>query len=123
MCSVAHRVFFGMRFHLGLAPIKRLPEAVHILKHGIVSDRLCIFPFHFILDQSDLDLFIQRIIGNQFSFLDSQDIQLPVLAGAEGKLDITLVAQLKLRLCFLGLTAVKRHHVILSELRRGGELQ
>ena len=112
-----------MSFHLFLGPVDNLSEAVEILEHCEVSDRRSLLSDRLVLDQFDLDVLVERIILQQFSVLNSHRIELAVLTGADGELNVAFIA--KLKLCHLAseLSVIERHEIILSELRRWRELK
>ena len=82
-----------MCLHLFLAPVHSFAEAVYVLEHGIVSDAFCFGAVFLTGDEFNADFFSQRIPVDEFTSLDGQHVELAVLPGADGQLDIALVAK------------------------------
>ena len=60
---------------------------------------------------------------HELALFDGEDVQLFVIAGTDGELDVALVAELELGNLAAALFVVERHQVILAELRRGREFK
>ena len=117
-------IFIRMGKHLIFAPVYGLPESIHQLQHRIVSygrRRLSFIPP--VNHQIHLNLFIQRVKIFQLPFFDGKDIDFPVLAGPDSKLDISFITNLELRLLCPFVPVVIGDHIILSQLGRRGQMQ
>ena len=139
-----------MQKHLLLGPIDKFAEAIQILKQGNVTDGLCLGSLIRIRVPSCRKFLGERVVVCELTLFDFENVDVLVEAGANGELNISLVAEHELRFHFGGgyplalfvlddvavlvsqpngfsvrslYLAFKRYKVELTKLRGGGKVK
>ena len=123
----------GVGHHLLFRPIQRLAEAVEVLEVGHIAYRGQCIPLVVVLNELELGLAGRGVFAEVLTLFDLHHVKFPVLAAAQGQLDVTLIAQNKsgrdaLRAnhpaaaVILGFL-LERNQIILTQLRGRGEVQ
>jgi len=119
--------------HFFLGPVQHLAETVHVLKVSHVANGRQRISQIIVLDELKLGLAGHRIFAQILALLNLGNIEIRILAAAQGQLDIALIAQNKgsrnaLRAnhpaaaVILGFL-LERHEVVLPQLRGRAEVQ
>ena len=108
--------------HLVLAPVQHLAEAVVQLEVGVVAHHGAALPVSVVLQELQDGAAGEAVPASVLALHHGKRVDVQVLAAALCKLDVALVAELELG-HGAALLVLVGDHVILAELRGGGQVQ